>query len=149
MTSLYILYVAYSLQLMNQRKKTVDHTLFDALSKCITRVQTDRNLQYVSDIVVTKTKKKKTSESTRVHVLASTISDRRKALNDSLLPILKEMFQFLCQSDEYFDCVKKHYSSQIEFTKESFLSNIDFDKMKVRFQNKFAVSSFFTQVTYP
>ena len=134
---------------MNQRKKTVDHTLFDALSKCITRVQTDTNLEYVSDIVVTKIKKKKNSENTRVHVLASTISDRRKALNDSLLPILKEMFQFLCQSDEYFDCVKKHYSSQLEITKESFLSNIDFDKMKVSFQNKFAVSSFFTQVTYP
>jgi len=99
-------------------------------------------LQYVSDIVVTK-------KNTCVHVLASTISDRRQALDKSLLPILKEMFEYLCQSDAYFDCVKKHYTTQTEFTKESFLSSIDFDKMKVRFQYKCTVSSFFIQVTYP
>jgi len=134
---------------MNQRKKTVDHTLLDALSKCIVRVQKDKDLQYVSDIVVTKKKKKNSNEVTCVHVLASTISDRRQALNESLLPILKEMFEYLCQSDAYFDCVKKHYTTQTEFTKESFLSAIDFDKMKVRFQYKCTFSSFFIQVTYP
>ena len=75
-TSLYILYVAYSLQLMNQRKKTVDHTLFDAISKCIERVKNNRDFEYVSDIIVRKKKKKKNSnEVTCVHVLASTISD--------------------------------------------------------------------------
>jgi len=138
-TSLYILYIAYSLQLMNQRKKTVDHTLFDALSKCIERVKNDKDLEYASDIIVRKVKKKKkknSNEFTCVHVLASTISDRRQALNQFLLPILKEMFKYLCQSDAYYDCVKKHYTTQTDVTKESFLSSIDFDKMKVQFQYK-------------
>ena len=74
---------------MNQRKKTVDHTLFDALSKCIERVKEDKDLEYVSDIIVRKIKKKKNSnEFTCVHVLASTISDQRQALNQFLLPIV-------------------------------------------------------------
>jgi len=131
-TSMFVLFCAYSLQLMEQRKKTVDHTLWDALSICIRRVMNEKNLKYISDITVTKAKKNKSE--TTVHVLSSTIADRRYALNKAVLQILKDMFKYLCESDAYFECVKKHYTNQNDMTKEAFLSDIDFKKMRVSVQ---------------
>lgn len=133
-TSMCVLFCAYSLQLMEQRKKTVDHTLWDALSECISRVMDRNDVKFISDCTVTKKAKKNNAE-TSVHVLSSTIADRRHELNKTALPILKDMFKSLCESDAYFECIKKNFTTQNEImTKEVFLSKIDFKKMRVSFQ---------------
>ena len=85
----------------------------------------EKNLKYISDITVTKAKKNKSE--TTVHVLSSTIADRRYALNKAVLQILKDMFKYLCESDAYFECVKKQERSFQYFVTFSCCS------MKVRY----------------
>jgi len=125
----------YSYQLMTMRKNTVDHTLLDALHKCFKEVTDNTDMgrfRYIAGTTVQR-KKKNGSDVTSLHVLASKNNERKEVLNKNLLPYLQSIFKHLCESDAYFECVRKGFASQNTITKEVFSKKIDFKKMKVSF----------------